>query len=106
MSNPSLIPAILGIYIGFLMIISGNGEAGIALTTSVLSGFYGFLQKNNRDKKYWSPEVIIVIYVFGVCALTYYLYSNSIFLEICTIFGNTISGFFGVSLGSNYLVKK
>ena len=96
MKNIALVVTTAGIIISYLIISEGQIEAGHSMSSSILSGFYGFLQKDRKDKSY--PEAILILCIFLLCVYSYF-YDKSTFFSISPILNSAIAGFFGVSIG-------
>lgn len=95
MKNIALGITLLGITVSFLIINEGQIESGHSMSSSILSGFYGFLQKDVNDKSY--TEAILILSIFLLCLYSYFSNKNT-FFSFAPILNAAIAGFFGVSI--------
>jgi xanthine/uracil permease len=97
MKNIALVIGLIGVTISYLAFLDGHIEIGSSISSSVLAGYYGYLQKKKEDKS--SPEAILTIFIFLLCILSYFCFKDS-FLNISSVLNSSITGYFGVSIGS------
>lgn len=95
MKNIALGITIAGIIISILTISEGEIESGHSMSSSILSGFFGFLQKDINDKNY--AEAILIITIFIICVYSFF-YDKNTFFAISPILNSAITGFFGISI--------